>query len=105
MRSQLEQNRVALVAISMDDVDAKRAGRSKHGGTFPLLADPDLAVTDAYNLRQNKAISAHGISSLPIPTTLLVDAGGTVRWMDQAEHYAVREMPERVLEAVRSLDA
>ena len=46
------------------------------------------------------------IIPLPIPTTILVDADGIVRWIDQATDYMRRSDPERVLAAIRAaLDA
>ena len=37
---------------------------------------------------------------LPVPTSLLVDASGKVRWMDQSENYQRRSDPEKVLAAL-----
>jgi peroxiredoxin len=74
---------------------------SKHGLVSTQLADPDLVVTDQFNLRNPKNISPRGIGGLPIPTTFLVDAEGKVRWIDQTDDYMLRSEPERVLEAIR----
>ena len=41
--------------------------------------------------------------SLAIPTTFLIDAEGSVRWIDQAEDYRVRSDAPRVLGAIRPL--
>jgi peroxiredoxin len=67
-----------------------------------MLSDPDLAVTDRFNLRHERTLSSKPgmIGALPIPTTILVDAEGTVRWIDQATDYQVRSHAERVLTAV-----
>ena len=79
----------------------------KHGLRAVMLSDPDLAVTDRYNLRnpKNFALKSGVIVPLPIPTTILVDAAGTVRWVDQATDYMRRSDPERVLEAIRLMAA
>ena len=66
-----------------------------------LLADPDLALTDAFNLRNPRNISPRGLGGLPIPTTFLVDAQGIVRWIDQTDDYMLRSEPDRVLSAIR----
>jgi hypothetical protein len=58
-------------------------------------------VTDQYCLRNPTNITPTGIKGMPIPTTLLVDAAGIVRWIDQSENYQVRAHPERVLGAIR----
>jgi len=85
----------------MDTPEQLRAGRHKHGARIKLLADPKLSVTARYNLVNHRGITPSGIRKLPIPTTILVDAHGTVRWIDQATDYAVRSHPERVLDAIR----
>ena len=84
----------------MDTPAQIRAGRGKHGAKATLLADPDLVVTTRYGLVNRPGLAPGGIRRLPIPTTLLVDAEGVVRWIDQASDYAVRSHPERVLAAI-----
>jgi peroxiredoxin len=66
------------------------------------LADPDLVVTDQLNLRNPVNLGPKGISGMPIPTTFLVDATGTVRWIDQTDDYMLRSEPERVLAAIEA---
>ena len=46
-------------------------------------------------------VTPKGLRGMPIPTTFLVDAAGTVRWIDQAENYQVRSAPDRVLASLR----
>jgi peroxiredoxin len=81
--------------------------RDRHRLRAVMIPDPELAVTDRYNLRnpRNFALKSGVIVPLPIPTTILVDASGTVRWIDQATDYMRRSAPDRVLEAIRSMDA
>ena len=43
-----------------------------------------------------------GLSGLPVPTTILADAEGVVRWIDQTGNYTIRSQPERVLAALRA---
>ena len=69
-----------------------------------MLSDRDLAVTDAFGLR-NQAIHSGPTGegeaeALPVPTTLLLDASGKVLWMDQSENYQRRSGPEVVLAAM-----
>jgi peroxiredoxin len=101
LRPELDARGIALVAISADTPEQIRAGRTKHGAQVTLLADPDLVVTTQYGLLNRKGLAPSGLRRLPIPTTLLVDAEGVVRWIDQATDYAVRSHPERVLAAIR----
>ena len=58
-------------------------------------------VTDKLNLRNPVNLSPKGIGGLPIPTTILVDEQGKVRWIDQTDDYMLRSEPERVLQAIK----
>lgn len=80
----------------MDTPQATAKGRKKHGAQAIMLADPDLAVCERLNLINTKALGPKGIGNLPIPTTILVDREGIVRWIDQADDYQIRSAPERV---------
>ena len=67
-----------------------------------MLSDRELAVTDLFGLRN---IGFHsgmpgGAKALPVPTSLLVDATGTVLWMDQSENYQRRSDPDYVRAAL-----
>jgi hypothetical protein len=66
-----------------------------------MLSDRKLEVTDLYGLR-NQAINSGppGIPGQPVPTTILADADGVVRWIDQSENYQRRSDPEYVLAAI-----
>jgi peroxiredoxin len=101
LRPELDARGIALVALSADTPEQIRAGRAKHGARATLLADPELAVTTQYGLLNRKGLAPGGLRKLPIPTTILVDADGVVRWIDQATDYQVRSHPERVLAAIR----
>jgi hypothetical protein len=70
-----------------------------------MVPDPTLAITDRYNLRspRNFAPKPGVVIPLPIPTTILVDASGTVRWIDQATDYVRRSDPERVLAVIGAI--
>jgi len=67
-----------------------------------IVSDPDLSVTRLYNL-ENRApkLTPPGVAGVPIPTTILADREGIVRWIDQAKDYRVRSQPTRVLEVLR----
>lgn len=83
-----------------------RAKRGVHRLKATMLSDRDLAVTDAFGLR-NQAIHSGPIGedaaeALPVPATLLLDKNGMVLWMDVAENYQRRQGPEVVLAALRA---
>ena len=91
------------MTVSSDTPDEIRTQRGKHGCRATMLSDSALEVTDRYGLRNPTNITPKGIKGMPIPTTFLVDAEGTVRWIDQAQNYQVRAHPDRVLQAIRSM--
>ena len=67
-----------------------------------MLSDRNLEVTRLYDLENSTPLlKPPGVRRLPIPTTILADAEGIVRWVDQAEDYRVRSQPDRVLPALR----
>jgi peroxiredoxin len=101
LRPELDARGIAIVALSTDTPEELRAGRVRHGCRATLLSDPDLEVTDRYGLRNPTNLTPKGIRGMPIPTTILVDAEGKVRWIDQATDYQVRSHPDRVLAAIR----
>ena len=41
------------------------------------------------------------VKTMAIPTTLLVDEEGVVRWIDQTDDYRMRSDPDRVFGAVQ----
>ena len=95
------------MTLSTDKPAEIAAGRGKHGLHATMLSDADLAVTDLYGLRNRRSFAPGRdralpeVRPLPIPTTVLVDAKGIVRWIDQSADFQVRSDPERVLAALR----
>jgi peroxiredoxin len=107
LRPELDARGVEIVTVCADTAEKIRRDRHKHGLRAVMIPDPDLAITDRYDLRnpRNFALKSGVIVPLPIPTTILVDAGGIVRWIDQSADYMRRSAPERVLAAIRAIDA
>ena len=104
----LDAKGVQIVTLCSDSPAQIRAGRAKHGARALMLSDETLAVTDRFDLRNptNFAPGKDGglptLRALPIPTTILVDAQGIVRWIDQSTDYQVRSDPERVRAALNA---
>jgi peroxiredoxin len=103
LRPELDAHGVQIVTVSTDTPRELRAGRRKHGLQAIMLSDRELAVTDRFGLRNQGFHSGMpgGAKALPVPTSILVDAGGIVRWVDQSENYQRRSDPERVRAALR----
>ena len=72
----------------------------KHPISFPFLLDEDRAVTKAYGLYHAIGIDAMNIAH---PATLVIDAGGTVRWIYRGENQHDRAPLEDVLKAVSEI--
>ena len=91
------------MTVSTDTPEEIRDERGMHGLQATMLSDRDLAVTDAFGLR-NQAIHSGPSSTeaLPVPTTLLVDQEGRVVWIDMSENYQKRSDPQVVLDAMRA---
>ncbi len=91
-----------LVALCTDTPEQIREGMDNHGAKAVMLSDRELSVTRLYNLEnKNPQLNFWGAPGLPIPTTILADGEGIVRWIDQSDDYRVRSQPDRVIWALR----
>jgi peroxiredoxin len=103
LRPELEKRNVELVALCPDTPEQIREGMAKHAVKAVMLSDADLAVTRKYNLENTaRMVKPPGVAGLPVPTTILADAAGTVRWIDQAKDYQMRSQPDRVLRELKA---
>jgi peroxiredoxin len=104
LRPEFDRRGVQVVTISTDLPEEIRESRMNHGLQARMLSDRDLAVTDAFGLRNQGIHSGPvvGAEALPVPTSLLIDGDGTVLWMDQSENYQRRSGPDTVLAALQT---
>lgn len=66
------------------------------GYTFTFLSDPNAETIRRYDLvHAGAGINGHDIAR---PGEFLLDASGTVRWVNLTENYWVRARPEQILE-------
>ena len=115
MKPDLDRHRVTVVALSKDTVAQAAHQRGRDGLSFTLLSDPGLEVIKQYGVEHHKALEfskggftlfgiplalVPSVKKMAIPTTLLVDEGGVIRWIDQAEDYRLRSNEQRVMAAV-----
>ena len=89
------------MAISVDPSEVSRAHRRKEGYTFTFLSDPSAQVLRLYDLVHEKA--GPGGTDISRPAEFLVDASGTVRWINLTGSITVRARPEDVLKIVDQL--
>jgi peroxiredoxin len=104
LRPELDARGIRIVAICPDLPEEIRKGRRKHGLGAVMLSDRDLALTDRFGLRNRGFHSGipGGAKALPVPTSILAGADGTVLWMDQSDNYQRRSDPDIVLAALRT---
>lgn len=89
------------VAISVDSPEESRDLSKQAGYTFTILSDPNAEAIRRYDLLHAGAgISGHDVAR---PAEFLLDASGTVRWINLTENYWVRARPEQILEAAKLL--
>ena len=94
---------VRLVAISVDPPAVTRQHAEKQGYTFTFLSDEKAEVIRRYGLIHQKG--GPGEKDIARPAEFLLDAAGTVRWVNLTEDYRVRARPEEVLRVIDSLAA
>jgi len=73
---------------------------AKHPASFPFLLDEDRAVTKAYGLHHRIGTDALDIAH---PATLVIDRGGTIRWIYRGENQHDRAPIDDVLKAVKEI--
>lgn len=116
MQVDLDEHDVDLIALSKDTVEEAATHKTRDGLSMTLLADPKLDVIRQYGVEHHKALgfktgtfTLFGIplaltpsfKTMAIPTSLLIDEHGVIRWIDQSDDYRLRSSNERVLQAVR----
>ena len=116
MRPLFDRYEVKVVGLSKDTVEDANKQRIRDGLSFTLLADPELKVIEEFGLIHQNGLEfgtffflgfplgwPTGFRRMAIPTTLLVDRDGTVRWIDQAEDYRLRGDAERIQQALQTV--
>jgi peroxiredoxin len=119
MKEDLARYDVSILALSKDTPEQAAIHKSRDGLSIPLLSDTDLKVIRAFGVEHHKALgqtknTKFTIGGIPlglapfkfetmaIPTTLLIDETGTIRWVDQTDDYRLRSSNQRVLDAVKA---
>jgi peroxiredoxin len=107
---------IPLVAISPQTPDGSLSTRETKELTFTVLSDPGnqiagqlgilTAPSDGARAAQLQLgldltkVNADGTTTLPMPTVIIVDSTGVIRWIDVHADYTTRTEPEQVLQAV-----
>ncbi|MEV4600721.1 peroxiredoxin-like family protein [Amycolatopsis sp. NPDC049253] len=112
----LAERGVGLVAISPQKPDGSLTMAEKNELTFTVLSDPGnqialglgvlTAPTDEVRGAQQAMgldlaeINADGTRGIPMPTVVLVDADGTIRWIDVHPNYTTRTETSEIVAAL-----
>ena len=112
----LAERGIALVAISPQVPDGSLSTKETKELTFTVLSDPGnqlagqlgilTAPSDGTRAAQLQLgldvaqVNADGTSALPMPTVVIADADGVIRWIDVHLDYTTRTEPGQVLQAV-----
>lgn len=120
LQPQLDQYGINIIAISGDTVEQANLHVKRDVLPITLLSDPTLNIVRQYGVEHHKALGSDskkvfklfGLSvpggfvsyrSMAIPTTLLIDEQGIVRWIDQSDDYRLRASKDKVLGAVKRI--
>jgi len=111
----LAERGIGLVAISPQTPDGSLSTRESKELTFTVLSDPGnqiarqlgilTAPSDGTRAGQLELgldltqVNADGTTGLPMPTVVIADADGVIRWIDVHPDYTTRTEPGQVLEA------
>jgi peroxiredoxin len=118
---ELARRGVVLVALSPQAPDGSLSTKEKNELTFTVLSDPANQVANAVGIvtapstearaaqlelgLDLTAVNADGTTGLPMPTTIILDAGHVVRWRDVHSDYTTRSEPEQILAALDAVVA
>ncbi len=92
------------MAVSPDTVEELEQLQRKRHWKITLLADPSGEIIRLYNVQNRNFSPKRGpFRELAIPTTVLVDAAGKVRWIEQTPDFRVRSQAELVLAKIRPI--
>lgn len=108
---------VALIAISSQRPDGSMTMKETYSLTYTVLSDPGDQIARQLGILSPAASeasvgamqafgvdvaskNADGTGTIPMPTVAVVDAGGTIRWIDVHPNYATRTEPQAILDVL-----
>ena len=109
----LTERGVPLIAVSPQRQDGSLTVQQTHELTFDVVSDPGNQVAGALGILTAPtddvvaaqaglgldvaATNADGTTALPMPTAVIVDAAGVIRWIDVHPDYSTRTEPADIL--------
>ncbi len=119
MQPELEKQGIRIVALSKDTVEEAAIHKKRDGLTLTLLSDSELEIIRQYGVEHHKALNfktgAFTVAGIPIglsppsfktmaiPTSMLIDENGVIKWIDQSDDYRVRGDDARIRDAVQTV--
>jgi peroxiredoxin len=107
---------ISLIAVSPQTPDGSLSTRELKELTFTVLSDPGnqiarqlgilTAPSDGARAAQLQLgldltqVNADGTTGLPMPTVIIADAVGVIRWIDVHRDYTTRTEPGQILQAI-----
>ena len=117
MQADLKEYKVSIIALSKDTVEEAAIHKTRDKLSLKLLSDSKLKTIRQYGVEHHKALNfttgtfmffGNPISFTPsfktmaIPTSLLIDENGVIKWIDQADDYRIRSNADRVFQAIKN---
>ena len=110
---------IDLVAISPQTPDGSLTIAEQNDLTFSVVSDPGNQIAAALGILTQpipeaitamgalgldlREANADGTRRLPMPTTVIIDVGGAIRWIDVHPNYTSRSEVSEILAAVDEL--
>ena len=98
--AELAQYGAKVFGIVVDPVSKNAEVVQELGLSYSVLADPELRVIDAYDLRHQDGGPEGTVAR---SATFVIDKDGVVRWRDLTESYRLRPSAEEVAAVVANL--
>ncbi len=108
--SEFQKRGVDLVAVSVDPPEVSaRLKRKLKADAVTFVSDRALQLIDALNLRHEGAMPRmfrhERGRDTALPTLVLVDRQGIIRWVYRPENYRLRAQPEKILAEIDRMNA
>jgi peroxiredoxin len=117
----LDERGISLIAISPQTPDGSMSTRETKQLTFTVLSDPGNLIARQLGILTRPSdgaraaqlelgldltqVNADGTTGLPMPTVVIADAAGVIRWIDVHRDYTTRTEPGQILQAIARMEA
>jgi peroxiredoxin Q/BCP len=99
--NEFHQRGIEVFGVSVDTPGDSQKLCQSEGYTFPFLSDPNAETIRQYGVLHAKG--GAGGKDIARPAEFLVDAAGTIRWVNLTDDIRVRARPQSALTAIDRL--